>query len=256
MNGRARASTRETLTFACALEVLMPAPLALLTLLSTVQIARADIGGPNATMLPSATVNDGLALGVGAAAVGAQIDGHTLALAGPEAHMGVGLGGHFGVSLGAGQLMGDRGQGLTCVSTSARLALPQGERTMIAPWGALMACDQGNLGVAVPDVMSALGVAIQTGGDRVRLDLSVPVLSAIQYGDQRGFSALAPLFSEVGVSVALAEGQTLRVGTASLLPGLSYQGVFGNASVEIAAHGLAWDQRSAAFARASVAWSW
>ncbi len=234
----------------------MFAPVALLSLLSTVQVARADIGGPNATMLPSATVNDGLSLGVGAAAVGAHIDGQTLALAGPEAHMGIGLGGHFGVGLGAGQLMGDRGQGLTCVNITTRLALNQGTNTTITPWGDFMACDQGRLGVAVPDVMSALGLAVETGGERVRLDLSVPVLSQIQYGDQRGFSALAPLFSEVGLSVKLADGQTLRMGTAAMLPGLSYQGVFGSASVEVAMHGLAWNDQSAGFARASVAWTW
>ena len=194
----------------------MFAPVALLSLL--VQIAAADIGGPNATMLPSAKVNDGLSLGVGAAAVGAQLDGQTLALAGPEAHMGIGLGGHFGVGLGAGQLMGDRGQGLTCVNISTRLALTQGTNTTITP--------------------------------------SVPVLSRLQYGDQRGFSALAPLFSEVGLSVGVADGQTLRLGTAAMLPGLSYQGLFGSASVEVAMHGLAWGERSAGFARASVAWTW
>ena len=106
----------------------------------------------------------------------------------------------------------------------------------------LLEAERWNVGVfadaglgALPQWAASAGIAVEGGGERLRVDASLP-LTALWRGPNAkcdGCDAssdatfippwLAPLLGEAGVSLALGDQDALRLGTTSMLPNLRWR---------------------------------
>lgn len=127
------------------------------------------------------------------------------------------------VNVGGALLGMDLGQEATWGFTfGARYNLVEGDTFRLAPFLASARWAWEGIEGA------AAGLALEGGGDRVRWDLSLPLVGVMsdRAKDCPGcyeVQPYMPIFGEAGVSVALGEHDLLRVGTTSAAPNVAWR---------------------------------
>jgi hypothetical protein len=173
-------------------------------------------------------------------------------LGGPSLRADLPVGDRGAVELRGGWI-GDEGEGVPVASAFLRVRAYGNDSVTVTPWvggvKVLPGLFGSNFGGSAG--LWAAGAAVDAGGEKVRVDLSIPVVALVEEDFETEFIpfGLPALFSEAGVRVQIAPGHSLRAGTASLAPGVSWRGEFEKASVEVAIHGV----YDVVLARASVA---
>ena len=189
-------------------------------------ISVAFTGAPPATFVPAASVPDSWVVsGDGLAVVGA---------------LGRGAGVMVGVDAPAHPRVAVRAQGvgsslLSGGVASLRVAAINQDAIVLSPWVQVVGTGSEDV-----DVFGMAGLAVDAGGERVRLDISVPVV-AVPAGlsGALGTGLGAGLFvGEAGVRGAIGERDSLRLGLLGVQPGLDWQHQIGErgATVNLGAH--------------------
>jgi hypothetical protein len=170
-------------------------------------------------------------------------------IGGPALRVDLPVGDRAALDLRGGWVGGD-GEGVPVATAFLRVRAYESGAVTLTPWvggGKLLPiADESTDSVG----LWAAGLAVDAGGEKVRVDLSAPVVALLEVDFESEFIpvGIPTLFSEAGVRFEVAKGHAVRVGTASLAPGVSWQGRFEQATVEVALHGFS----QAGFARASV----
>ena len=155
---------------------------------------------------------------------------------GPALRVQVPLHPRAGVDVRGGMLLAD-GESSFFGMATLKGSVVATEAIHVTPWAsAVRLVEEGIVGMA--------GVSVDAGGDRVRADMSVPVSVALFSGGDVEVVPffIPPAFSELGVRYKVDEHHTVRLGTLSIVaPGVSWQGTFGDTTIEAALH-LAPDQ--------------
>lgn len=149
---------------------------------------------------------------------------------------------------------------VTVPAVGVRVQAVRQPRVNVAPWlyVAGLATLSGSGGPR-GGALTLAGLAVDAGGERLRVDLSLPVVGGafpvpgVAQGDGMVFWPwLAPVFSEAGLSWRVHPGHTLRLSMTSFAPGLGWRW----------SHGGLWGElrlSSAGFltlGSAQVGWRW
>ncbi|MFZ5475502.1 MAG: hypothetical protein ACOZNI_01900 [Myxococcota bacterium] len=132
----------------------------------------------------------------------------------------------------AGVATPDFSAGYVGGALAVRALVVDGARVRVAPWIA-------GMGAGFVDLYAGTGgIALDVGGDRVRFDLSVPVVALAYDGRDVGVTAGSLLASEVGFAWMLGRGHAVRVGMWSLAPGLAWSWAGDRWTADVAVHSL------------------
>lgn len=110
------------------------------------------------------------------------------------------------------------------VGASVRYNAVQESQLDVAPWIGVLSDPLRRVFLGDTREVYAAGIAVEYGGDRVRLDISAPVLAFPQDAPAHYFEhpqtliAADILAAEVGLRVGLGKGHSLRFGKETLLP--------------------------------------
>lgn len=120
----------------------------------------------------------------------------------------------------AAEVQSGYGDGLSMSAVGARYLGWTWERASLAPWiGATVIGPAENTGW---DVMVAPGVAAEFGGERLRGDVSAPLVGVVLRG-QESVVIPAALLGEAGVTWRVGDGAGLRLGFGPLMPTLRWR---------------------------------
>jgi len=211
-------------------------------------VAHADVGTPPAQVSPAALLPETptAMAGIGGGAV--RFTGYCMGSGDCGGMWGIGGAASLGADVPVGEGMAVRAQAFGAAADSDPLGglwvslrgpVVEERRLVVSPWVA------AGMGIFYGEFTSGglAGLAIDTGGDHVRVDVSIPLVGAVADPD----SGVEPFYlepiaviGEFGVRWEVGERSSLRAGMMGILPGVDWQRQIGDNGkrLQIGVHGL------------------
>ena len=211
-------------------------------------VAHADVGTPPAQVSPAALLPEAPTAMAGIGGAAFKLTGFCLSTGGCTRTWGIAGAASIGADVPVGEGMAVRAQAFGAAADSDPLGglwvslrgpVVEERRLVVSPWVA------AGMGIFYGEMTSAglAGLAIDAGGDHVRVDVSLPLVGAVADPD----SGVEPFYlepiaviGEFGVRWEVGERSSLRAGMSGVLPGVDWQRQIGDDGkrLQIGVHGL------------------